>query len=65
MLQLLLIVPIIGSLLILPIQENTIKNENKMKVEKSKSQETEKPKNQKNPPNSVLPSQSNINHITI
>nr|QNH92690.1 NADH dehydrogenase subunit 4 [Wolfiporia cocos] len=32
MIQLLLIVPIIGSLLILPIQENTIKNENKMRI---------------------------------
>ena len=31
MLQLLLIIPIIGSLLILPIQENSIENENKMK----------------------------------
>ena len=33
MLQLLLIIPIIGSLLILPIQENSIENENKMKSE--------------------------------
>ena len=31
MLQLLLIIPLIGSLLILPIQENSIENENKMK----------------------------------